>query len=71
MMNNSWNLTGDAVTYQKHKKAWANQSPDRKNAYAGEFHTGYVQGKNDVKMVQQRMGMVSSENPLSTTTRYY
>jgi len=34
-------------------------------------HTGYVQGKNEVKMVAQRMGMVSSKNPLSTTTRYY
>lgn len=23
MMNNSWNLTGDANTYKKHQKAWA------------------------------------------------
>jgi hypothetical protein len=42
VMNNAWNLTGDAPTYQKHKKAWADQSPDRKNQYAGEMHTGYV-----------------------------
>lgn len=39
--------------------------------YAGEIHTGYLKGKNNEKMVAQRMGMVSSENPLSTTSRYY
>lgn len=72
MINNSWNITGDAATYKKHQKAWKDVSPDqKKNAYAGEMHTGYVQGKNSVKMVSQRMGMVSSENPLSNTTRYY
>ena len=52
MMNNSWNLTGDANPYTKNKKGWTNYSPERKNnAYAGEPHTGYQQGKNDVKMV--------------------
>jgi hypothetical protein len=25
MMNNSWNLKGDAQTYQKYDKAWANE----------------------------------------------
>lgn len=71
MMNSSWNLSGDAPQYKKHQKAWADHSPERKNAYVGEMHTGYLQGKNSVKMVQQRMGMVSSDNPLSNTTRYY
>ena len=52
MMNNSWNLTGDSNTYKKHQKGWKEQSPDRNNAYAGEMHTGYLQGKNNVKMVQ-------------------
>jgi hypothetical protein len=41
MMNNSWNLTGDANTYKKHQKAWADYSPERNNTYAGEPHTGY------------------------------
>ena len=71
IMNNAWNLSGDAPTYKKHQKAWGDQSPDRKNAYVGEPHTGYQQGKNSVKMVSQRMGMVSLDNPLSNTTRYY
>lgn len=25
MMNNSWNLKGDATTYQKYGKGWANE----------------------------------------------
>ncbi len=25
MMNNSWNLKGDAQTYQKYDKGWANE----------------------------------------------
>jgi hypothetical protein len=73
MMNNSWNLSGDAPTYKQNQKAaWANQpATDRNNAFAGVPHTGYQQGKDSVKMVQQRMGMVSESNPLSHTTRYY
>ncbi len=27
VMNNSWNLTGDAATYQKHSKGWKDVSP--------------------------------------------
>lgn len=73
MMNNSWNLTGDATTYKKYQKGegWKDMSPARNNAYVGDPHTGYQQGKNSVKMVSQRMGMVSQDNPLSNTTRYY
>jgi hypothetical protein len=29
MMNNSWNLSGDANTYKKHGKAWANEDAQR------------------------------------------
>lgn len=72
MMNNSWNLSGDSNTYKKFQKAWGDYSPEQKNnTYAGEPHTGYQKGKNEVKMVAQRMGMVSKDNPLSNTTRYY
>lgn len=28
MMNNAWNLKGDAATYQKFKKGWANEEAD-------------------------------------------
>jgi calcyphosin len=40
MMNNSWNLTGDANTYMKHQKAWGDYTPaePKKNAYVGEPH---------------------------------
>lgn len=42
MMNNSWNLSGDANTYKKFQKGWSEYSPEqRKNAYVGEPHTGY------------------------------
>lgn len=71
MMNNSWNLSGDSNTYKKYEKGWANQSPEKKNQYAGEVHRGYEKGKDAVKMVVQKTGMVSSENPLSTSSRYY
>jgi hypothetical protein len=71
MMNNSWNLSGDSNTYKKQEKGWTNASPEKKNAFAGQPHSGYKQGADAVKMVQQRSGMVSSDNPLSTTTRYY
>lgn len=28
MMNNSWNMKGDAATYQKYGKGWANKEDD-------------------------------------------
>lgn len=71
MMNNSWNLSGNSSTYNKYEKGWTNASPDKANAFAGQPHSGYQAGANAVKMVQQRSGMVSSDNPLSNTTRYY
>jgi len=71
MMNNSWNLSGDSTTYKKYEKGWANASPEKKNQLAGELHKGYSPGKASEKMVVQRMGMTSHENPLSTTKGYY
>jgi hypothetical protein len=71
MMNNSWNLSGDSNTYKKVEKGWTNNSPEKKNAFVGQPHQGYKAGADPTKMVVQRTGMVSSENPLSTTTRYY
>lgn len=35
MMNNSWNLSGDANSYKKQEKGWTNASPEKKNAFAG------------------------------------
>lgn len=28
MINNSWNLKGDATTYKKYEKGWANKEDD-------------------------------------------
>lgn len=70
MINNSWNLTGDAAAYKKNQKGWAD-APTKANTFVGEPHAGYQQGKTSVKMIAQRSGMVSSDNPLSTTTKYY
>ena len=71
MMNNSWNLSGDSNTYKKYNASWTNASPEKKNQFAGEPHKGYNKGSDANKMVVQRSGMMSGENPLSTTTRYY
>jgi hypothetical protein len=71
MMNNSWNLSGDSSTYKKFDKGWVNQSPEKKNAYVGEQHKGYQRGENAHKMIVQKTGMVSTENPFHTTARYY
>jgi Ca2+-binding EF-hand superfamily protein len=71
MMNSSWNLSGDANTYKKYDKGWGTASPEKKNAFVGQPHQGYKTGNDPTKAMSQRMGMVSSENPLSTTTRYY
>jgi hypothetical protein len=35
MMNSSWNLSGDANSYKKVEKGWANASPEKKNQYVG------------------------------------
>ena len=36
MMNNSWNLSGDANTYKKYEKGFSNASPEKKNQFAGD-----------------------------------
>jgi len=33
MMNNSWNLKGDAQTYQKYDKGWANEDTQPKKEF--------------------------------------
>lgn len=33
MMNNSWNLKGDAQTYAKYDKGWANEAPKQKTEW--------------------------------------
>ena len=59
MMNNSWNLSGDASSYKKFDKGWASQSPEKKNQYVGAPHTGYTAGQATEKMVIQKSGMTS------------
>jgi hypothetical protein len=60
MMNNSWNLKGDAQTYQKYDKAWANED-------AAKPKPEWRQPPQAI----QRSGQMSGDNPLSTTTQYY
>lgn len=71
MMNNSWNLSGDSNTYKKFDKGWTGQSPEKKNAFVGQPHTGYKAGADSTNMVVQKTGMVSADNPLSNSSRYY
>jgi len=39
MMNNSWNLSGDANSYKKQEKGWTNA--EKKNTFVGQPHQGY------------------------------
>lgn len=59
MMNNSWNLKGDAQTYKKYDKGWANEDTQPKK----EFRQPPVP--------VQRSGQASRDNPLVTTHDHY
>ena len=65
MMNNSWNLRGDASPYQKYEKGWANE-----DASAGVPQRPKVTYRQPQQKVQQS-GMMSNGNPLATTGAYY
>jgi hypothetical protein len=60
MMNNSWNLKGDASTYQKYDKGWANEEATQPK-------------KDPIKPAQPvlRSGQASRDNPLVQTHDYY
>jgi hypothetical protein len=60
MMNNSWNLKGDAQTYQKYDKAWANEDENPKPKVY-----------RDPPKPVQRSGQASLNNPLVNTHDYY
>lgn len=59
-MNNSWNLKGDASTYKKYDKGWANEEASKP---APEFR------KPPAPV--QRSGQMSGDNPMVTTNSYY
>lgn len=63
IINNSWNIKGDAPTYQKYEKGWANE--DAEAAQNQE----YTPMHPPVRV--QRSGQMSSDNPLAQTTKYY
>lgn len=60
MMNNSWNLKGDAATYQKYDKGWANENPSKPAPKKEYLHP---------QQPVQRSGMPSQDNPLASGTR--
>lgn len=62
MMNNSWNLKGDASPYQKYEKGWANEDAS-KPASAPPTQMG--KSRAPVQAVQ-RSGQISGDNPLIT-----
>jgi hypothetical protein len=59
MMNNSWNIKGDAQTYQKYDKSWANEDAQAKPVY------------RQPPAPVQRSGKMSNDNPLVTTNHFY
>lgn len=60
MMNNSWNLKGDANTYKKFDKGWANEEASKPQP---------VFRHNPAPV--QRTGKASNDNPLVHTNHYY
>jgi Ca2+-binding EF-hand superfamily protein len=66
MMKNSWNITGDAQTYQKYNKSWANE--DTVSQSSQRSSTAMSQVKGDPV---RRSGVASKDNPLATTTIEY
>lgn len=59
MMNNSWNIKGDAQTYQKYDKGWANEEPKKKPEW------------RQPPVPVQRSGQASKDNPLVGTHDFY
>ena len=58
-MNNSWNLRGDATTYKKYEKGWANEEAKPKPI------------KRVPDQPVSRSGMMSTDNPLVNTHQYF
>lgn len=63
MMNNSWNIKGDATTYQKYGKSWAKKDDDESSSVSSN--------KNVANVPVTRSGVSSRDNPLVTTHDYY
>ena len=66
ILNNSWNITGNAATYKKYEKAWANEEAKEKK----QFDTTGIRPSAKPHNVY-RSGMGSNDNPLNTTKEYY
>lgn len=63
MINNSWNVKGDATTYQKYAKGWK----DEEASSVSSVHADPRQPSAPVT----RSGVSSRDNPLVTTHDYY
>ena len=61
MMNNSWNLKGDANTYKKFAKGWGNEEEGPKK----------VGDLRQPSAPVTRSGVTSKDNPLVNTSEYY
>ena len=67
-MKNSRNITGDAQTYQKYNKSWANNDGDTVSQSSQRSSTAMSQVKGDPV---RRSGVASKDNPLATPTIEY
>jgi hypothetical protein len=67
MINNSWNVKGDANTYQKYGKGWANKD-DEVSSQASQQKN---QDMRHETAPVTRSGVSSKDNPLVTTHDYY
>ena len=64
IINNSWNVKGDATTYQTYKKGW--KMEDEEASAMSEP----LEFRHPPQQVQ-RSGQMSADNPLATTGRFY
>lgn len=78
MMNMAWNLSGDASSYKKYEKSWANEDAgaakkwDKKPAGSRQMTSGYqTNNKQVANTATMRSGLQSNDNPFSNMHGYY
>jgi hypothetical protein len=71
MMNSAWNITGDATSYKKFDKGWANEDTGPAKGRP-QTSGGYQRQNNDTNgQATLKSGMSSSEFPFGSTQKYY
>ena len=73
-MDSSWNLSGQAATYQQYEQGWANARPgtaSTEKAYSYKNVDPYSTSNPNRVDATLRTGLESADNPWKTTENYY